>query len=98
MTRNPRGSTILAAIQVCTLSIGLLVFAPARTIADQADCDRAASRYNAAVNNVGLALQRFSSCTASSGGRDNCSREFNRLKSADDDFEDAVSSYRSDCK
>ena len=93
--RRPK---IFTAIQVGILSMGLLASAAPRLVADEEDCACAASRYNATLNDVGLALQRFSGCTATSGGRDKCSREFHRLKSADDDFEDAVSSYRSDCK
>jgi hypothetical protein len=50
------------------------------------------------LNNVQAAIGRFSACTASSAGRDTCSREFDRLKSAGDDYKDAVSDYRSDCK
>ena len=56
------------------------------------------TRYKAALNNVGISVQRYTSCTGASAGRNECKREFNLLKSAADDFQDAVSDYRSDCK
>lgn len=98
MNRPLRRSSIFAAIEVAVLSTGLLVIAAPPLVADEEDCARAASHYNATLNDVSVALQHFSNCTATSGGRDNCSREFDRVKSTGDDFKDAVSSYRSDCK
>ena len=91
-------SSVLAAIAICGLSAGLVMLTPSQLLADQKDCTRSVARYDAALNNVQAAVGRFSACTASSAGRENCSREFDRLNSANDDYKDAVSDYRSDCK
>jgi len=91
-------SSLSAAMAVCGLFASLMAVAPSRLLADEADCNRSVTRYNAALNNVGIAVQRYSSCTGASAGRNECKREFNLLKSADDDYRDAVSDYRSDCK
>ena len=90
-------SSISTVLQACCLSLGLPVLAPS-LIADENDCARSTTRYNAALNNVQSTLGPFQACTASSAGRDNCSREFGRLKSAGDDYKDAVPDFRSDCK
>lgn len=98
MTWRPTQSTVCAALQICCLSLGLTILAPSPLHADQQDCARSTTRYDAALNNVQSMLGRYSACTASSAGREDCSREFDRLKSAGDDYQDAVSDYRSDCK
>jgi len=91
-------SSVSAGLKICFLSAGLAMVAPSQLIADQQDCTRAISRYDVALNSVQAAIGRFSACAASSAGRDNCSRELDHLKSAGDDYKDAVSDYRSDCK
>ena len=98
MNWRSKRSSVSAALKICSLSLGLAVLAPSALIADENDCARSTTRYNAALNNVQSTLGRFQACTASSAGRDNCSREFDRLKSAGDDYKDAVSNFRSDCK
>jgi hypothetical protein len=65
--------------------------------ADQEACQAAVTSYKAAVDDVQYGLKRYIDCVGSSQGRDDCSSEFHRLKSAQDDFETAVSGYRSDC-
>lgn len=98
MTLRVNRSSALSAIQICCLSAGLAMAAPSPLLADQKDCTRSVARYDAALNTVQAAVGRFSACAASSAGRENCSREFDRLSSANDDYKDAVSDYRSDCK
>ena len=44
-----------------------------------------------------VTLRRYTNCISNSRGRDDCSSEFRRLKNAQDDFETAVSNYRSEC-
>lgn len=98
MNWHPKRTSVSTVLQTCCLSLGLTVLASSPLLADENDCARSTTRYNAALNSVQSTLGRVQACTASSAGRDNCSREFNRLKSAGDDYKDAVSDYRSDCK
>ncbi len=98
MNWRTRRSSVSATLQACCLSLGLAVLAPSPLFADQQDCARSTTRYDAALNNLQSTIGRYSACTRSSAGREDCSREFDRLKSAGDDYKDAVSDYRSDCK
>ena len=98
MNGRPRRSRISTALRVLCLTLGLAGLAASPLLADEQDCARSTTRYDAALNAVQSATSRFSACTGTSAGRDNCSRELDRLKSAGDDYKDAVSDYRSDCK
>ena len=98
MNPHSNRSSAALAIEVCGLLMALMVVAPSQLAADERDCNRSGARYNTAINDVQYALGSFSSCVASSRGINDCSKQFDRLKSADSDFEDAVSSYQSDCK
>jgi hypothetical protein len=85
----------MAAI-VCVL---LLIFSnPAMAQRNRAACSDAIDRYNSAVNDISSYLRRYTDCVSSSQGRDDCSTEFRRLRSAQDDFESAVSAYQSECE
>ena len=64
----------------------------------RADCNYAVSNYNSAISDVETALRRYTRCLSSSQGHDDCSSEFRRLKSAQSDFESAVSEYESNCR
>jgi hypothetical protein len=55
-----------------------------------ADCTSADTRYKAAVGSVVEALRKFEGCVAASNKRDDCTKEFEALDSAHDDFADAV--------
>lgn len=61
-------------------------------------CSDSIQRYNEALSAVSYALNRYSRCVSESQGRDDCWTEFRRLKSAQDDFESAVSEIESYCK
>ncbi len=91
-------SSLSAALAICGLAAGLATVTPSQLLADENDCSRSVARYDAALNNLQGAVARFSSCTATSAGRTKCSREFDHLNSANDDYKDAVSNYRGDCK
>lgn len=67
------------------------------SFADPSECQEATSAYNSAISDISTALQSYNSCLASTDGHDNCSGEFELLKSAQDDFEDAVSTHESEC-
>ena len=67
------------------------------SVAGHSECEDAISQYNSAISDISTTLRRYTNCVSSSNGRDDCSSEFRRLKSAQSDFEDAVSKYGSEC-
>jgi hypothetical protein len=66
--------------------------------ADLEECQAAIRKYNNALNDVSDALRRYANCVRDSRAHDDCSLEFGRVRSAQDDFESAVSAYGSDCQ
>jgi hypothetical protein len=54
-------------------------------------------RYNTAIQDIADRMKRYSRCLSDSAGNDDCSSEFRKLKSAQDDYECAVNEYRSEC-
>ncbi len=62
-----------------------------------AECEEAVSEYNSAISDISGALRRYTSCLSNSNGQDDCSSEFRRLRSAQGDFESAVSRYGLEC-
>jgi hypothetical protein len=67
------------------------------TLASPTECQEAISDFESARSDISTALQSYVNCVSSSDGHDDCSSEFETLKSAQDDFEDAVSRYESEC-
>ena len=63
-----------------------------------AQCEDAVDSYNGAVSEIEYQLGRYTRCLSNSAGEDDCNSEFRRLRSAQDDFESAVSSYRDECE
>jgi hypothetical protein len=74
----------------------LLAFAPVNS--SFADCSNAVSTYNSVISDISSYLRRYTSCLSNSNGRDDCSSEFRRLRSAQSDFESAVSDYERECR
>ena len=74
-----------------------MVFSSA-AIANSYECRNAIDRYNFVLDDVSSAMRRYTSCVADSRGHDDCYSEFRRLKSAQDDFESAVSEFKSECE
>jgi hypothetical protein len=66
--------------------------------ADPQECRDATDQYKKTIDDVSQALKRYTSCVADSKGHDDCSAQFRRLRSAQDDFKSAVSIYQRDCK
>lgn len=64
----------------------------------QSQCEAARERYNSALDDIAYKLKRYTSCLSGSGGSDDCSTEFRRLKYAQDEFESAVSDVSSYCR
>jgi hypothetical protein len=62
------------------------------------DCSSYLSDYATAVNEIDYTSRRYIRCIEGSGGADDCSSEFRRLKNAQSDFETAVSGISSYCK
>ena len=85
MTRFAIGALVLVAISI-----------PGTAFAS--DCSDAREHYNQAVDTVSYALTRYTRCLNSSGGRDDCSTQFRRLRSAQSDLESAVSEIGSYCE
>ena len=85
----------LSSAIVCGAIFSVVVTQQA--IADPEECREAIDRYNSAISDVSAALRRYASCVSDSRGHDDCSSEFHRLRSAQDDFESAVSEYQSEC-
>ena len=78
----------------------MVVLAPLvvpKALATPSECREAVDQYNSALSDVSDALKRYRSCVADSQGHDDCSSEFSTLRSAQDDFESAVSEYESEC-
>jgi hypothetical protein len=67
-------------------------------VQDRQMCNSAIDGYNNAVSDISSRLRRYSSCVSGSQGNDDCSSEFRRLRSAQSDFESAVSQYRNYCQ
>jgi hypothetical protein len=67
------------------------------TAADADDRRNAVSSYNSRLNAVSDALRRHAHCVGGSKGQNDCSSEFRRLRSAQDDFERAVRGVRDAC-
>jgi hypothetical protein len=80
-----------------TLIAGVLVGLAGAARADPAGCRAAIDQYNSATSDISSALRRCAACVSGSQGRDDCSSEFRRLRSAQSDFESAVSEYESEC-
>jgi hypothetical protein len=80
---------------IATVALGL-AFAPVD--AARADCNDAVNTYNSAISDISSTLRRYTSCVSNSNGHDDCSSEFRRLRSAQSDFESAVSDYERECR
>ncbi len=87
---------LLRITLACALPLIFADFAAAQR--NRADCRDAIDRYNSAISDISSYLRRYTNCVSGSQGQDDCSSEFRRMKSAQDDFESAVSDYRSYCE
>jgi hypothetical protein len=91
-----KGETLMIkALGAVALTIVLL--AGVSATADPEACRGALRILKSARGGVGDYLRRYASCVSQSNGRDDCSREFSGLRSAQDNFELAVSEFDRDC-
>jgi len=88
-------SRMRRAVKVAALA-SVLLFGASAT-ADPDSCRDAIDQLKSAKSDVMDRIRSFASCVSSSDGRDDCSIEFSGLRSAEDDFESAVSDYESEC-
>ena len=81
------------------IALALLITAvPSAAIrADVDDCREAIRAFKSARAEIASNVQAYVDCVSGSDGHDNCSSEFETLKSAHDEFEDGVSKYESEC-
>jgi hypothetical protein len=82
---------------VVALCLILLFCLMSRSQADPAECQEAISDYKSAKGDISTALQAYIDRVSNNDGHDDCSSEFSTLQSAQEDFEDAVSQYESEC-
>jgi hypothetical protein len=61
------------------------------------ECEDAIDEYNSAVGEISSYLRQYANCVDGSEGQDDCSSEFRQLRSAQDEFESAVSENDSEC-
>jgi hypothetical protein len=80
-------------IILCAASISM----PQNSWAGPTECQDAIAEYKSAMSEVSTALHTYSDCLSIDDGHDDCSTEFESLKSAHEDLESAVSSYGSEC-
>jgi hypothetical protein len=86
---------MIRIIGVVVIAVTLMAGIPAT--ADQDSCRGATFVLRSAKAAVGDYLRRYSSCVSRNDGRSDCSSEFLRLRSAQEDFELAVSDYQREC-
>lgn len=77
------------------IAMPLTISIPAK--ADEEACRGATFVLRSAKTAVGDYLRRYASCVSRGDGRSDCSGEFSRLRSAQEDFESAVSDYQREC-
>lgn len=92
--------TAIAVRPICLYGLICLTFifcSAGNASATPEECQEAISEYKSALSDISAAVQVYTSCVSDSRGHDDCSSEFETLKAAQDDFEDAVSKYGSEC-
>lgn len=88
----------LQTIGVAAAALACCGGSAAPNLQDASMCNLTVNTYNNAVSDISTRLRRYSSCVAGAQGQDDCSSEFRRLRSAQSEFEMAVSSYRLNCQ
>ena len=82
---------------VGAVALTIVLLAGVSAMADREACRGAILTFKSAKGSVGDYLRRYASCVSQSNGHDDCSREFSGLRSAQDNFELAVSDFDRDC-
>lgn len=84
-----------AMLKRTSAAIAALVLAAAPAFAN---CEDAIDEYNQAISEIDYQLGRYTRCLSSSEGSDDCSTNFRRLRSAQGDFESAVTEFQRECE
>ena len=85
-------------VRLLTLTLTVLVCGGSAPVQDAQMCDSAVDTYNSAISDVSTRIRRYGQCVSGSQGNDDCSSEFRRLRTAQSDFESAVSEYQNYCQ
>ncbi|HEX8569615.1 MAG TPA: hypothetical protein VF699_06800 [Caulobacteraceae bacterium] len=88
-----RAAALFGSALVCAAPAG----ASAQGMTATTDCERAAEAYKSALGKIDTALRAYADCVSASRGKDACSPEFRRLRTAQTDFEEAVDAIRARC-
>jgi hypothetical protein len=88
---------LIIKVVVGAVIVAVMLTANIPATADQEACRGAIFVFRSAKNTVGDYLRRYASCVSRNDGRNDCSSEFSRLRSAQEDFESAVSDYQREC-
>lgn len=83
-------------VKLLILAVATINILPVATAS--ADCKQTVDAYNTAIEEISSTIKRYSRCISNSEGHDECSSEFRRLRSAQGDFETAVSDYGFQCR
>jgi hypothetical protein len=92
-----RGFSLPKLIQLCAVT-AMLFSSASYSYASNSECSEAREKWSAARSDIRSKLRRYASCIDGNNGSDDCYSEFRRLKSAQSDFESAISDIRSDCR
>ncbi|MGH9809186.1 MAG: hypothetical protein ACRD9W_18360 [Terriglobia bacterium] len=77
--------------------VSIVIALSCAQIASADECGDAVRDYNAVMNRLEDAMQKFTACTANSLGRDSCTPEFRTLGSAYGEYQSAVAVYKKQC-
>ena len=80
------------------LALAPLCFLISDAAAGPDECRSAIDEFNLTRSDAYAQLKSYAACLSDSDGHDDCSSEFSRIRSAQSDFELAVSEYESECQ
>ena len=90
------GHQVRTITSIIAVSLFVLV-AVNRATAGTEECQDAIDSFHSSRGDIFDSLKKYASCVSDSDGTDDCDTEFHNLSNDQDDFEDAVSDYQSDC-
>jgi hypothetical protein len=88
---------IAALFVIGTALFGTLVPVASALASNDDECQDTIDTYNRRMRDLDSSIRRYFPCVQSSRGRDDCSSEYSRVRSEQDDFERAVRDYTSEC-
>lgn len=88
----------MVKIQAYAAAIGIVAASIAAPAHAAWDCESSINEIKSSRTDISYGLKRYVNCMTNSDGTDDCSTEFRRLKSAQDDYEGAVSGLQIYCR